>query len=158
ALVRAAAASPRSPLERLFLAGYRYAFPLHVLGNRVGIALTGYKTDKEPLNSEDVELIRHLLNQAALAIENAQLLGQRHLQLSVADFAPPAEAADLGESLSVLVVHDVSERVEMERALQEKDRLAALGMLAAGVAHEVNTPITGISSYAQMLLSETAES
>src|SRR5262249_2667247 len=28
---------------------------------------------------------------------------------------------------------------------------------AAGVAHEVNTPITGISSYAQMLLSDTAE-
>lgn len=69
----------------------------------------------------------------------------------------PFRAPDAPHGAKVFVIGDVSEIARLERQLQEKDRLASLGLLAAGIAHEVNTPLTGISSYAQLLLSETKE-
>ena len=54
----------------------------------------------------------------------------------------------------VITVDDVTEQVALEERLIRQDRLAAIGLLASGVAHEVNTPLTGISSYAQILLEE----
>ncbi|MEM9554154.1 MAG: ATP-binding protein [Acidobacteriota bacterium] len=232
--------------QRLFRAGFRYAFPLQVRGQAVAIAVVGYKLDDAPLTSEDVDLLRGVLDQAALAIENAglvdelrqhlaevshleaysqgildsspagiavldagdrvdsanrafatlcridgrpvddpeQLVGravadllpvhplpgvdlgpvdigwceadstERYLQVSMARWAGPSESG----SARVLVAIDVSDRMAMEHDLQEKERLASLGMLAAGVAHEVNTPLTGISSYAQFLMQDTDRS
>ncbi|MCS6951609.1 MAG: ATP-binding protein [Bryobacteraceae bacterium] len=51
----------------------------------------------------------------------------------------------------LIIFDDITERAELERRLVQADKLSSIGLLAAGVAHEVNTPLAVISTYAQML-------
>jgi two-component system, NtrC family, sensor kinase len=51
----------------------------------------------------------------------------------------------------LILLDDITQRVQLEEQIVQTEKLTSLGLLAAGVAHEVNTPLAVISNYIQML-------
>ena len=76
--------------------------------------------------------------------------GGNSLILNVA--VAPLRSISNSQTGAIVVLENVSSRVKLEETLQQSEKLSSIGLLAAGVAHEVNTPLTGVSSYTQMLL------
>lgn len=75
----------------------------------------------------------------------------RWLNLHKAAIADPGAPADSG---SVLLIEDTTETRQLEDQLIHAQRLASLGRLAAGVAHEIGNPVTGIACLAQIIQEE----
>ncbi len=73
----------------------------------------------------------------------------RHLVLNVS-IAPLVgkDGARLGR---LILIDDITQRASLEEQMLQTEKLTSLGLLAAGVAHEVNTPLAVISNYIQML-------
>ena len=75
--------------------------------------------------------------------------GSREATVNIA--IAPLIARDQQQIGRLVIFDDITDRSDLERRLVQADKLSSIGLLAAGVAHEVNTPLAVISTYAQML-------
>jgi two-component system NtrC family sensor kinase len=55
------------------------------------------------------------------------------------------------------IIKDITERKRMEQQLRQADKLASIGQLAAGVAHEINNPLSIVLGYTKMLLEDESD-
>lgn len=77
-----------------------------------------------------------------------QVEGQMRLIEVVASPLLNDEGADQGY---LLILQDLTDLKKMERQLRQKEKLAAVGQLAAGIAHEIRNPLASISGSIQLM-------
>jgi two-component system sensor histidine kinase PilS (NtrC family) len=72
--------------------------------------------------------------------------------------APPlldeGEAQILGENNKLITLRNIGEIEKLERQLRQREKMAAIGMMSAGIAHDFRNPLTAISGSAQLLAAE----
>ena len=112
--------------------------------------------DRAEWNGEVQNIYKYVLQprRFPLAKETAEAPLPSPVTLNIA-VAPlfSREGARIGR---LIILEDITDRAELERRLVQADKLSSMGLLAAGVAHEVNTPLAVISTYAQMLAKQIA--
>jgi two-component system NtrC family sensor kinase len=87
-------------------------------------------------------------DRTAAAVHRSERLG-RILRLAV---SPLANAA--GDVAAVVVVEDITEQKKLEGQLLQSEKLASVGTLVSGVAHELNNPLTSIAGLSEFLLEQ----
>ncbi len=112
------------------------AVPLVKEDASIGVLELINKRDESNFHDHDVAMLEAFAGQAVVALENARL--HEHLQ---------ARNRELREAMRGLQ--------EAQEQLIQKEKLASVGQLAAGVAHEINNPLSSILLYADVLCQET---
>lgn len=97
-------------------------------------------------------IFQQFINVREIGAEELQMLTADGRELWITLSVKPVvdENGRVVQSRSVVV--DITERVKMREQLIMQDRLASIGQLVSGIAHELNNPLTGVIGFSDMLL------
>jgi signal transduction histidine kinase len=130
-------------------------------GPRAALSIDGGGSADEPgpfveaiVAEPDRERFRNALQRAATAPAPQTSLSEVRLRSGERTLVADARFAAVdfgGEEVIQVSLRDLSKEKEMERQLQIRERLSSIGLLTAGVAHEINNPLEGIGNYIALL-------
>jgi PAS domain S-box-containing protein len=137
---------------------------MHVYASDEWSRITGYSKEKL-YNMSMADLIHEPDREKALERHERRILGEvlpglyettiiRKDGTEVPVEATYAYSSYKGKPANVGYIRDISERKKMEEQLIVTDRLASIGELASGIAHELNNPLTGIIGFSELLLNK----
>ncbi len=116
--------------------------PLKMGANVIGVLLIDNKVSPKAFTENDMFLLSALADYAAIAINNARLY---------------ETVKNFNQELEQRVEERTRQLRETQEQLLQSEKLASIGQLAAGVAHEINNPIGVMLGFAQVLLKRVKE-
>jgi two-component system NtrC family sensor kinase len=135
---------------------------MHIFASNTWARMTGYSRE-ELLTMSGADLIHPRYREEAVARHRRRMRGEVLKELyeiaivrkDGTEFSAEVTYAPStyhGRQVDVGFIRDITERKKMEEQLMAQDRLASIGQLVSGVAHEINNPLTGVIGFSDMLL------
>ncbi|MCK5557302.1 MAG: PAS domain-containing protein, partial [Candidatus Hydrogenedentes bacterium] len=117
---------------------------------RVSVLELSLDIDREQLEEALLETVRQGATHQFEPVTWCNLASEKILKLDLSPFS-----ASSGNIVGgVLVVEDITDHVALERELIKSEEQAAVGRIAAGVAHELNNPLDGVLRFVNLSLSK----